>query len=135
MLAAASHIPSYIHQTPVTHDRGQSTCDYCVPIHTLHCPYFSVDRATDAVIQEALRDFTRADPAAGRVLLVIAHRIDTVMECDQLLVLSAGELIEQGGPEELAGRQGGMFAAMVASAKGGAHDGASHSVEQKTVVT
>ena len=79
-----------------------------------------MDRATDAVIQEALRDFTRADPASGRVLLVIAHRIDTVMECDQLLVLSAGELVEQGAPQELAGRQSGVFAAMVASAKGGA---------------
>lgn len=37
----------------------------------------NVDRATDALIQQALRDFLRADAAGGiggRVLLVIAHR-------------------------------------------------------------
>jgi energy-coupling factor transporter ATP-binding protein EcfA2 len=50
----------------------------------------NVDRATDALIQRALRDFAHADAASGRVLLVIAHRIDTIMDCDKLLVGAAG---------------------------------------------
>ncbi len=41
---------------------------------------------------------------------VIAHRIDTIMDCDQLLVLSRGKLVEQGPPAELAERPGGTFA-------------------------
>ncbi len=41
---------------------------------------------------------------------VIAHRIDTIMDCDQLLVLSRGKLVEQGAPAELAERPGGTFA-------------------------
>ena len=32
------------------------------------------------------------------------------MDCDQLLVLSSGRLVEHGAPEELAGRAGGAFA-------------------------
>lgn len=34
----------------------------------------NVDRATDALIQQALRDFIRRDADRGRVLMVIAHR-------------------------------------------------------------
>ena len=34
----------------------------------------NVDRATDALIQKALRDFAHGSTDAGRVLLVIAHR-------------------------------------------------------------
>lgn len=77
----------------------------------------NVDRATDALIQQALRDFTRSEESAGegRVLMVIAHRIDTIMDCDSLLVLSGGELVEQGPPAELAARQDGTFARMVAA--------------------
>ena len=37
-------------------------------------------------------------------LQVIAHRINTIMDCDQLLVLSSGRLVEQGSPNDLARR-------------------------------
>jgi ABC-type multidrug transport system fused ATPase/permease subunit len=78
----------------------------------------NVDRATDALIQQALRDCTRSQEASGggRVLMVIAHRIDTIMDCDSLLVLSGGELVEQGAPGELAARPDGTFSRMVAAA-------------------
>ena len=74
-----------------------------------------MDRATDAVIQQALRDYTKEDPTSGRVLLIIAHRIDTVMDCDHLLVLSNGQLLEQGSPRDLACKPGGLFAAMTSA--------------------
>ncbi|PNH03031.1 hypothetical protein TSOC_010920 [Tetrabaena socialis] len=65
----------------------------------------------------ALRDFAHRDREAhGRVLLVIAHRIDTVMDTDQLLVLGAGELLESGPPAQLAAA-GGVFGRMVAAAR------------------
>ncbi|PRW21108.1 multidrug resistance-associated 1 isoform X3 [Chlorella sorokiniana] len=70
----------------------------------------NVDRATDALIQQAVRDCTNGGfGGRKRTLLVIAHRIDTIMDCDQLLVLSAGNLVEQGAPGELA-QTGGIFA-------------------------
>ncbi|EFN52562.1 hypothetical protein CHLNCDRAFT_138549 [Chlorella variabilis] len=76
----------------------------------------NVDRQTDALIQEAVRQCTRRGDRR-RTLLVIAHRIDTIMDCDQLLVLSAGRLLEQGAPGQLA-QSGGMFARLVAAARG-----------------
>ena len=41
---------------------------------------------------------------------------DTILDCDQLLVLSAGRLVEQGAPAELT-RTGGLFARLVAAAR------------------
>ncbi|KAG2440862.1 hypothetical protein HXX76_003716 [Chlamydomonas incerta] len=65
----------------------------------------------------ALRDFAHCDREQhGRVLLVIAHRIDTILDCDSLLVLSAGELVESGPPAALAAGPG-VFSKMVAAAK------------------
>jgi ATP-binding cassette subfamily C (CFTR/MRP) protein 4 len=102
----------------------------------------NVDRATDALIQSALRDFAhgarRIGGAAaadadgpgggGRVLLVIAHRIDTILDTDQLLVLSNGELVESGPPGELQRRAGGVFAGMVDAARAAAaqHEEGAH---------
>jgi ABC-type multidrug transport system fused ATPase/permease subunit len=77
----------------------------------------NVDRATDALIQEALRDFAHADTAKGRLLLVIAHRIDTIMDCDNLLLLGGGELLESGSPRALAESPGSAFGAMVRAAQ------------------
>lgn len=50
----------------------------------------------------------------------LCHRIDTIMDCDQLLVLSNGALVESGAPGQLAARTGGMFAGMVEAAKAAA---------------
>ena len=54
-----------------------------------------------------------------RTLLVIAHRIDTIMDCDQLLVLSHGHLVECGSPGKLVAKDGGVFAGLVAAAAAG----------------
>lgn len=47
---------------------------------------------------------------------MIAHRIDTILDCDHLLVLSGGELVEQGPPGALAAA-GGVFARLVGAAR------------------
>ena len=86
----------------------------------------SVDRSTDALIQGAVRSFARTrlstDLTSGamttsisspRVLLVIAHRIDTIIDMDRILVLGAGRVLEEGSPQQLSAQAGGAFAAMV----------------------
>ncbi|MFW6338674.1 MAG: ABC transporter ATP-binding protein, partial [Alkalispirochaetaceae bacterium] len=56
----------------------------------------SVDTETEQKIQAALRRITE-----GRTSLVIAHRLSTIRNADRILVLSHGELVEQGSHEEL----------------------------------
>lgn len=52
----------------------------------------------------------------GRVLLVIAHRVDTIIDMDHILVLGSGQVLEQGAPGDLVA-SGGTFASMVAASR------------------
>jgi ATP-binding cassette subfamily B protein len=61
----------------------------------------SLDSESEAVLQAAI-----ARVARGRTLLVIAHRLSTVEELDQIVVLERGRIVEIGPPGELLQRQG-----------------------------
>ena len=56
----------------------------------------AADAANEVAIQEALSRF-----AQGRTLMVIAHRLDTVMHADRILVLEDGAIVEQGRHDAL----------------------------------
>jgi glucan exporter ATP-binding protein len=74
------------------------------PILILDEATSALDNATEARIQQALRALTK-----GRTTFVIAHRLSTVRDADQILVLNDGRLAEQGKFEELI-RMKGLFA-------------------------
>lgn len=42
-------------------------------------------------------------------MLIIAHRLATVKNCDQIIVLDNGEIVEQGSHEELLQKQGRYY--------------------------
>ena len=63
----------------------------------------SVDMETEFLIQQALAELMR-----GRTTFVIAQRLRTVKNADQILVLDRGELVERGRHEELLAR-GGLY--------------------------
>lgn len=48
----------------------------------------------------------------GRTTLVVAHRLSTVMDADQIIVLKDGAVAEAGRHEELVGVEGGLYAEM-----------------------
>lgn len=63
-----------------------------------------LDSQNEALIQEALERVMH-----DRTSLVIAHRLSTVLQADQILVLSAGRVVERGTHAELLAR-GGLYA-------------------------
>ena len=68
----------------------------------------SVDHHTDRLIQATLRDLK------GVTTLTIAHRINTILESDRVLVMDDGKAIEFDNPQALIARPGSVFGDIVA---------------------
>ncbi|KAL2038443.1 hypothetical protein N7G274_008782 [Stereocaulon virgatum] len=66
----------------------------------------SIDYATDSKIQDTLREVKES------TIITIAHRLQTIIDYDKVLVLDKGKLIEYDAPWELILRDGGIFRGM-----------------------
>jgi ATP-binding cassette subfamily B protein len=66
----------------------------------------NVDSYSEMKIQKALNVLLR-----GRTAIVIAHRLATVRECDRILVLHHGRLVEEGSHDQLI-LQNGLYAGL-----------------------
>lgn len=64
----------------------------------------SIDTRTEMHIQEAMRTLMK-----GRTSFVIAHRLGTIREADQILVIDGGQIIERGTHDELLAAEGFYF--------------------------
>jgi ABC-type transport system involved in Fe-S cluster assembly fused permease/ATPase subunit len=76
------------------------------PILILDEATSALDSRTEAAIQETIRTVER-----GRTSIVIAHRLSTVVDADQIVVLDQGRMAERGTHAQLL-RKGGLYAEM-----------------------
>ena len=77
------------------------------PIVILDEATASVDADNESYIQSAISELCR-----GKTLLVIAHRLNTIYDANQILVISDGRIAERGNHEELM-KQDGIYHNMV----------------------
>lgn len=70
----------------------------------------SCDTASDNMIQAAVRDAFQ-----GCTIITIAHRLQTICDYDQVVVMEQGEVVEVGAPGALLDNATGAFSAMVDS--------------------
>ena len=78
------------------------------PVLVLDEATSSLDTQTEHAVQEALDEL-----AEGRTTITIAHRLSTVRDADQIVVLDHGSIVERGVHDELMERAG-LYAALVA---------------------
>jgi ABC-type multidrug transport system fused ATPase/permease subunit len=81
-------------------------CD--TPILVLDEALSAVDAENEALIQAALDRLMR-----GRTTLILAHRLSSIIDCDRILVLDGGRIVESGRHEQLM-QGGGIYARLMA---------------------
>ncbi|MDP7587680.1 MAG: ATP-binding cassette domain-containing protein, partial [Dehalococcoidia bacterium] len=69
----------------------------------------NIDTHTEVLIQRALQRVLK-----DRTSIVIAHRLSTVRNADNIVVLDQGRLVEQGSHDELLTKKGGFYARLYA---------------------
>jgi ATP-binding cassette subfamily B protein/subfamily B ATP-binding cassette protein MsbA len=79
------------------------------PILLLDEPTSALDPTTEAAIMETIKELMR-----GRTTLIVTHRLATIHNVDQIVVLERGHVVEQGRGPELVAR-GGVYAKLYAS--------------------
>ncbi|GLT85717.1 hypothetical protein SLE2022_038970 [Rubroshorea leprosula] len=70
----------------------------------------AVDVRTDALIQKTIREEFKSC-----TMLIIAHRLNTIIDCDHILLLDSGWVLEYDTPEALLSKEGSAFSKMVQS--------------------
>lgn len=64
----------------------------------------ALDAENEKIIHDNLQSFFK-----GRTVIIVAHRLSTVKNADQIIVLKKGQIVEQGNHRELVSKQGEYF--------------------------
>ncbi|MBM6899874.1 ABC transporter ATP-binding protein [Gemmiger formicilis] len=79
------------------------------PILILDEATSSIDTRTEVLVQDAFEELMK-----GRTSFIVAHRLSTIKNADQILVMKAGNIIERGTHDELLAK-GGFYAQLYES--------------------
>ncbi len=71
----------------------------------------SVDPETDSQIQRAVRE-----EFSDSTVLIVAHRLETILDCDEVVVMGQGRVVEMGAPADLLADPASAFRAMAVAA-------------------
>lgn len=77
-----------------------------------NAPILLLDEATSALDNESEAAVQKALDTAmhGRTVVVVAHRLSTVVKADKIVVMAEGRVVEEGSHESLARRPDGLYA-------------------------
>ena len=71
-------------------------------------PTANVDEVTDGRLQKAVKEVF-----GSSTIIAVAHRLETIIDYDRIVVMAEGRVVETGTAKELLGRKGGAFEGMV----------------------
>eukprot|EP00948_MAST-09A_sp_MAST-9A-sp1_P002856 g2856.t1 len=80
------------------------------PIYIMDEATANIDKVNDKLIQTMLRSHPRF---LNATMFIIAHRMDTIEDCDQIMVLDDGKVVELGTPKELKTNEESIFSQMI----------------------
>ena len=73
-----------------------------------------MDEATSALDAKTEYDVVKAIKDRGITCIVVAHRLSTIRDCDEIIVLNYGEVVERGTHQELM-KKDGLYTKLISS--------------------
>ena len=77
------------------------------PIVILDEATSALDNKAEAVVQQAIDNLMK-----DRTVLIVAHRLSTVRNADEIVVVNYGEIVEKGKHDELLAKEGSVYASL-----------------------
>jgi len=65
----------------------------------------NIDNISEKYISDTINQIS-----SNLIVFIVAHKLNTIADCDRIIVINDGIIIEEGVHEELLGKEGGVYA-------------------------